>query len=207
MQPEVQRDPTDRERARRRRVELVHRRRMALGIGVLALLVLVLVLVLACPGEEEKKTTTTTTTAADGGPDVTLVSATYTAELTGDQSVPAVRTAATGALTLTYDDETQELSFILEVTHSITNPSVATIYEGTAGTSGAAVYTLFAGPMREGTFVGVLAEGLILDDDLIGPLRGGTIADLITLIKSGNAYVSLGNKSHPVDAIRGQINY
>ncbi len=55
--------------------------------------------------------------------------------------------------------------------------------------------------------MGVLAEGLILDEDLIGPLRGGTIADLITLIKSGNAYVSLGNKSHPVDAIRGQINY
>ncbi len=206
MQPEVQRDPTDRERARRRRAELVHRRRMALGIGVLALLVLVLVLVLACPGGGEKKTTTTTTEAG-GGPDVTLVSATYTAELTGDQSVPPVRTAATGALTLTYDAETQELSFILEVTHSITNPSVATIYEGTAGSSGAAVYTLFAGPMREGTFVGVLAEGLILDEDLIGPLRGGTIADLITLIKSGNAYVSLGNKSHPVDAIRGQINY
>jgi len=89
MQPEVQRDPTDRERARRRRAELVHRRRMALGIGVLALLVLVLVLVLACPGGGEKKTTTTTTEAG-GGPDVTLVSATYTAELTGDQSVPPV---------------------------------------------------------------------------------------------------------------------
>lgn len=204
MQPEVQGEPTDRERARQRRAEQIHRRRMALGIGVLALLVLVLVLVLACPGDQESATTTT---VSSGGTDTTLVSATYTAELTGDQSVPPVRTAATGLLTLTYDAETEELSYLLEVTHSITNPSVATIYEGTPGTSGTAVYTLFAGPMKEGTFVGTLAEGTIFDTDLVGPLRGGTIADLIALIKEGRAYVSIGNKSHPVDAIRGQINY
>jgi len=204
MQPEIEGEPTDRERARQRRVDQVHRRRMALGVGLLALLVLVLVLVLACPGEEESATTTT---VPEDGTDVTLISASYTAELTGDQSLPPVRTAATGLLTLTYDAETEEFSYVLEVTHSITNPSVATIYEGTAGTSGTAVYTLFAGPMKEGTFVGTLAEGLIFGEDLIGPLRGGTVADLIALIKEGNAYVSIGNQSHPVDAIRGQINY
>jgi len=177
---------------------------MALGVGLLALLVLVLVLVLACPGEEESATTTT---VPEDGTDVTLISASYNAELTGDQSLPPVRTAATGLLTLTYDAETEEFSYVLEVTHSITNPSVATIYEGTAGASGTAVYTLFAGPMKEGTFVGTLAEGLIFGEDLIGPLSGGTVADLIALIKEGNAYVSIGNQSHPVDAIRGQINY
>ncbi|MCE5252830.1 MAG: CHRD domain-containing protein [Actinomycetia bacterium] len=204
MQPEVQSEPTDRERARQRRAEQVQRRRLALGICVLALLVLVLILVIACPGGNE---TATTTTEPEDTTNVSLISATYTAELTGDQSVPPVRTAATGLLTLTYDEETEELSYVLEVTHSITNPSSAVIYEGAPGTSGTAVYTLFAGPMKEGTFVGTLAEGVIYDEDLIGPLRGGTVADLIALIKEGNAYVSIGNKSHPVDAIRGQISY
>jgi hypothetical protein len=175
---------------------------MALGISVLALLVLVLILVISCPGGDD---TATTTTEPEGSTDVTLVSATYTADLIGAESVPSVRTAAKAALTLTYDAETEEFAFVLEVTQSITNPSVATIYEGAQGTSGTAVYMLFAGPTKEGTFVGTLAEGLIFDTDLIGPLGGGTIADLIALIKAGNAYVSIGNKSHPIDAIRGQI--
>ena len=204
MQPEIQGDPTEQQRARQRRAEQVQRRRMALGISVLAILVLVLILVIACPGGDD--TAATTTTEPDGSTGTTLVSGTYTAELIGAESVPSVTTAATGTLTLTYDADTKELAFVLEVTHSITNPSVATIYEGTSGTSGTAVYMLFAGPTEEGTFVGILAEGLIFDEDLIGPLRGGTIADLIALIKAGNAYVSIGNKSHPIDAIRGQIS-
>ena len=202
MQPEVQGEPSDKERARQRRAEQVQRRRMALGISVLALLVLVLILVISCPGGDDTATTTT-----EGSTNTSLVSATYTAELTGAESVPVVRTAATATLTLTYDDETEELSYVLEVTHSITNPSVATIYEGTPGASGTAVYTLFAGPTKSGTFQGTLAEGVIFGEDLVGPLRGGTVADLIALVKDGKAYVSIGNTSHPVDAIRGQISY
>ncbi len=114
-------------------------------------------------------------------------------------------TAAEATLTLTYNEESKELSFVLEVTSSITNPSAATIYQGSSGASGTAVHTLFTGPTKEGTFVGTLVEGFIYDEDLIGPLRGGTIADLIALIEDGDAYVSISNTSHPVDAIRGQI--
>lgn len=205
MQPEIQGDPAARERARQRRAEQIQRRRLALGISVLALLVLILILVLSCPGGEEASTTTTS--EPESTTDQTLVSATYTAELTGDQSVPSVQTTAAATLTLTYDAETEKLSFSLDVdaTNGITNPSVATIYEGTSGTSGTPVYMLFAGPQRDGLFTGNLAEGEIFDEDLVGPLRDGTIADLIALIEAGNAYVSIGNTSHPIDAIRGQI--
>jgi hypothetical protein len=203
MQREIQGDPTARERARQRRAEQIQRRRMALGISVLALLVLILILVLSCPGGEEASSTTTS--EPESTTNQTLVSATYTAELTGDQSVPRVKTIASATLTLTYDAETKKLSFSLDVINGITNPSVATIYEGTAGTSGTPVYMLFAGPQEDGLFAGNLAEGEIFDEDLVGPLRGGTIADLIALIEAGNAYVSIGNASHPIDAIRGQI--
>ena len=179
---------------------------MALGIVVLALLVLVLILVITCSGDDGTVVTTTT----DEQTETTLVSGIYTAELTGAESVPPVTTQAAATLTLTYDAETEKLSYELRITSPLTNPSVAAIYEGAPGTSGTAVYTLFAGPTEEGLFEGVLAGGnpedVIIDADLVGTLQGKTVADLIALIKEGEAYVSIGNESHPVDAIRGQIS-
>lgn len=179
---------------------------MALGIVVLALLVLVLILVITCSGDDGAVVTTTT----DDQTATTLVSGIYTAELTGAESVPPVETAAAATLTLTYDAETEKLSYELRITSPLTNPSVAAIYEGAPGSSGTAVYTLFAGPTKEGLYEGILAGGepedVIIDADLVGTLQGQTVADLIALIEEGQAYVSIGNESHPVDAIRGQIN-
>ena len=82
---------------------------------------------------------------------------------------------------------------------------MATIYEGAAGESGTAVYTLFGGPAETGDYSGVLAQGTIDEAHLTGPLEGGTLGDLIALIKDGKAYVSVGTTANPVDAIRGQI--
>ena len=203
MQPEIDRDPDDRQRARQIRAEQIQRRRMALFICLLALIVLIVVLALTCGGEEQAGVTTTETSEAT---DTTLLSSTYTAELTGDESVPRVETTAQATLVLDYDAETEVMSYVLTVTRSLTYPSVATIYAGDPGSDdGAAVYTLFAGPMKDGPFAGVLAEGTIVEQDLTGPLRGETIADFIALLEEGGAYVSIGNKTHPVDAIRGQI--
>jgi hypothetical protein len=202
MEPEIQRDPAARERARRRRVQQVQRRRLVFGICVLGLIVVISALVVGLPRGSNTSTTTTTETA--GTTTTTLVAATYTADLTGAQSVPAVKTEATASLALTYDPDAAALTFVLNV-KGLTNPSVATIYEGTAGASGAAVLTLFAGPSKKGVFSGSLAEGTIKDADLTGPLQGKTVGDLIALVKAGNAYVSVGNTSHPLDAVRGQI--
>lgn len=202
MQPEM--DPVAQERARRRqkRQEQIQRRRLALGVSVLALIVLVIALAIGLSGGDETPATTTTSTSA-----LPLESATYSAELTGPESVPPVKTEATATFVMTYDPDTKELSWVLEITHVLTNPTRADIYQGAPGTSGTAVYTLYvAGAGQEGSKTGVLAEGVIDEADLVGPLQGGTLAGLIQLIKDGNAYVSIGNKSHPVDAIRGQID-
>lgn len=202
MEP-ASRDPLEREQARRRRAQQVQRRRLVLGIGVLGLIVLIAALAVALSGGSN---TTDGTTSTEPGETTTssLLAATYTADLTGDQSVPPVTTQATGTLTLNYNPDDSTLSFSLEI-DGLTNPSVATVYEGAAGASGTAVLTLFAGPTKEGRYVGVLADGTIEDSDLTGSLAGETIAELITLIQAGNAYVSVGNTSHPVDAVRGQI--
>lgn len=203
MQPEIERDPNDRQRARQIRAEQVQRRRMALFICLLALIVLIVVLALTCGGGDNTSATSTSTSQETN---TTLLSSAFTAELTGDESVPKVTTTASATLTLDYDAETEVMSYVLTITRALTFPSDATIYAGEPGSSdGAAVYTLFAGPMEEGSFTGRLAEGTIVEQDLTGPLRGKTIADLIALLDEGGAYVSIGNKSHPVDAIRGQI--
>lgn len=202
MQPEMKNDPIEQERARRRqqRAEQVQRRRVAFGIVALGLIILAIALAVGLSGDDEPVVASTDTTEG------VIQSGKYSALLTGPDSVPPVNTVAEGTLDLTYNADDKKLSFILKITKKLTNPTVATIYQGTPGTSGDAVYTLYvADDPNQGTYQGTLAEGTVVAMDLIGPLEGGTIAELLALIEDGEAYVSVGNKSHPVDAIRGQI--
>lgn len=216
MEPDSRRDPLARERARQRRAKQVQRRRLVLLACLLGLIVLVVGLAVGLSGDDGTAVvSTTSTTEPEGTTETTeegettstteAISATYTAELTGDQSVPPVETKARAELNLTYDKDEGTLSFVLEVTSMITRPNVATIFEGGPGTSGSAIVTLFAGPEEGTTFEGVLAEGFIEEEDLTGTLQGAKLADLVALLASGNTYVSIGNASHPIDAIRGQI--
>ena len=202
MQPEMRNDLAEQERARRRqlRAQQVQRRRVAFGIVLLGLIVLIIALVIGLSGDDEVAVSTTETTTA------AVPSGSYTATLVGAESVPPVETVAKGTLDLVYDADGEKLTFTLRIVNKLTNPSVAAIYQGTPGVEGDAVYTLYvADDPNIGTYQGVLAEGTIVAMDLIGPLQDGTIEDLLELIEDGEAYVSVGNKSHPVDAIRGQI--
>jgi len=216
MEPLDPYDPLARERARKRRAQQIQRRRLVALILLLALIILIVGLAVGLsggddatepPSDETTETTepTDTTFAEEDTSTTELTSTVFTAELTGDQSVPSVDTLATATLTLQYDSDENTLSFVLDVVSMITNPSVASIYEGEPGSEGAAIVTLFAGPTETGEFEGVLAEGFIEEDDLIGSLQGQSIEDLVALMATGGTYCSLGNESHPVDAIRGQI--
>ena len=195
-------DPLARERARRRRADQVRRRRIVLGVCVLGLIILIIAIVVASSGDGGAAVTTTSSSSESST--TSLAAATYTADLSGADSVPAVRTDATGSLTLTYDPDAETLVFVLDI-NGLTNPSVASIYEGAPASRGTVVFTLFDGPTEEGLFSGVLARGTIEETTLTGTLAGKTIGDLIALIQAGGAYVSVGNSSHPEDAIRGQI--
>lgn len=196
-------DQSARERARKRRQQQIQRRRIVLAVLVLALIVLIVGLAVGLSG---KSTDTTGTTSAEGSStSTTLGAATFTAELTGANSVPAVKTASTGTLTMEYDPTAMKLSYKLTI-DGLSNPATAAIYEGAPGTTGTVVYVLFAGPTKAATsFQGELASGTIEPGQLQGSLKDGTIGDLVALIRAGNAYVSVGNTSHPGDAIRGTI--
>ena len=210
MQPDIDREQADRTRARRQRAAQIQRRRLVfLACVLVVVIVIVIVAAKSCGGDDGAGTGTSTTESTGGSTTgsttPTSGSTTFTAELTGADSVPAVETEAAAKLTLDYDSEAKEMTFTLDVTSKISNPQVATICQGLPGEYGTTVCTIFGGPAKEGDFDGLLTEGTIIDSDLVGTLEGKTVADLVALIESGEAYVSIGNESHPVDAIRGPI--
>jgi outer membrane receptor for monomeric catechols len=57
-----------------------------------------------------------------------------------------------------------------------------------------------------GRFNGVLAEGTITADNLVGTLAGQSLGVLIEMIKAGNAYVNVHTSQFPPGEIRGQID-
>jgi hypothetical protein len=195
-------------RRRRSRTEQVQNRRFVLAVCLLALMVVVTAAVsYSSRAEATRKTTpvaSSRATATTLDPAASLVSATYTAELQGDAAGSASKDPR-ALLTLAYDAAAQTLSYELRVTSPLTTPCVAAICQATPGQGGATLFTMFPGPAVAGNFSGILSEGGIAAEDLVGPLKGGRLTDLILLFRSGGAYATIGTASHPVDAIRGQI--
>jgi hypothetical protein len=186
----------------------VHNRRLVLTVCLLALMV---VITAAASYSSRAEATPETPPTASGestattlDPAASLVSAIYTAEMTA-AGMGSARGDPTALLTLEYNATTQTLSYKLKVTSPLNTPCVAAIYQGAPDRNGTTVFTMFPGPAVAGNFSGVLAEGNIAADDLVGPLNGGKLTDLVLLLKSGGTYATVGTASNPVDAIRGQI--
>lgn len=126
----------------------------------------------------------------------------FKADLSGSQEVPAVKTDATGDFKLTAYQK--ELSFELSVS-GLMNVTGAYIQKGRKGENGPPIAGLFGGPTKDGAFSGILAEGTIKEESLLGELQGKKIADLVRLLESGNAYVNILTGTFPDGEIRGQI--
>jgi hypothetical protein len=56
-----------------------------------------------------------------------------------------------------------------------------------------------------GRFTGVLAEGTLTAKNLVGPLRGHPLSDLIAEMRAGRAYVNVHTKKHPGGRICGEL--
>ena len=126
----------------------------------------------------------------------------FKADLSGSQEVPAVKTEAKGDFKLTVYQK--ELSFELNV-NGLTNVTGAYIQKGKKGENGPPIAGLFGGPTKEGAFNGILAEGTIREESLLGEMQGKKIADLVRLLRSGSAYVNILTGTFPDGEIRGQI--
>jgi hypothetical protein len=167
MRDDNRRELTPTELYRQRRKEQIQRRRLVAGLCLLGLIIVIIVLVVTCSGDSTDETTTTTSGETTS---TTLGAATYTAELTGADSVPVVETDATGTFILSYDPESEEAAYSLEV-NGLDSPSLATIYQGIEGESGTAVYTCSAAPLRR-RLLRRAQPGTI--DQIVSPVpRGG----------------------------------
>jgi hypothetical protein len=101
-----------------------------------------------------------------------------------------------------------EMAYRLNVAN-IENLLMAHIHLAPVGENGPVAVWLYPdGPppqLIEGRFNGVLATGTITDADLVGPLAGMTVADLVQQLEAEMGYVNVHTTQYPPGEIRGQI--
>jgi CHRD domain-containing protein len=154
----------------------------------------------------------------------------FVAKLSGENEVPPVSTAATGTANFTVSPNEQSLRYTLTV-HNISGVTDADIHWGTAYQDGPVVISLFNSSTPTDKVNGILAKGTITSSDIkdnmtskpgfmeivakgtmtskpsIIHVQGvvGSVSDLIILLTSSDAYVSIHTQMHNNGEIRGQI--
>ena len=128
----------------------------------------------------------------------------FHAILEGDEEVPPVDSDAKGAAIFRTNNDETELNYRLIVAN-IEDVTAAHIHLAPRGENGDIVAFLFEEP-TEGRTNGVLAEDTITSADLVGPLEGSTLSELIDEMEAGNTYVNVHTVQHPSGEIRGQIS-
>jgi hypothetical protein len=92
---------------------------------------------------------------------------------------------------------------------NIENVTMAHIHLAPAGQNGPPVVWLYPSdppPLLIGGGVsGLLSQGTITENDLVGLLEGGTLEDLLVEMLMGRTYVNVHTLQYPPGEIRGQI--
>lgn len=132
----------------------------------------------------------------------------FVAPLSGRQEVPPVATRATGVARFKLSKGGTEIEYRVNVAN-IEDVTQAHIHLGAPGVNGAVVVWLHPdGPPAQlipGRTDGVVATGTISAADLVGPLAGAALDDLVDALRSGLAYVNVHTAAHPAGEVRGQI--
>ncbi len=132
----------------------------------------------------------------------------FRAHLNGESEVPAVDTRARGQATFQLGKDGSSIQYKV-ILANIENVRMAHIHLAPADANGPVVAWLYPprppAELIPGRFNGILAEGVITDDALVGPLEDMTIDDLLDEIRAGNTYVNVHTNQHPGGEVRGQI--
>src|SRR5712692_7215843 len=141
----------------------------------------------------------------------------FVAHLSGNEEVPSNGSLAQGQAIFHLSEDGTALHYKLIVAN-IDNVVAAHIHLAPVGVNGSVVAFLF-GPAAPGggRTDGVLAEGTITAANLVGPLAGHPLSDLVAALEAGNAYanvhtndgvdgVNTGPGDFPGGEMRGQIH-
>ena len=129
---------------------------------------------------------------------------TFDARLTGDGEVPPVETGGSGYVAVEISEDDASIDYRLYV-NGLDAVTMAHIHVGAPGENGPPLVFLL-GPEDPGvTADGLLAEGTVTESDLL-PMTGvDTFAQLVELIRTGEAYVNVHTEGNPNGEIRGQL--
>jgi hypothetical protein len=142
--------------------------------------------------------------------------------LNGDGEVPARPSLGQGQGIFRISDDGQSVEYKL-IASNIDNVFMAHIHLAPAGVNGPIVEWLFPstaptpGPNGAGRFSGVLATGTFTAANLVGPLAGHPLSDLLSAMRNDSAYVNVhtndgidptntGAGDFPGGEIRGQLS-
>jgi hypothetical protein len=164
-------------------------------------------LILACaPGDEPA--------ATEPSFDATLQAAraeasrNFSAHLSGREEVPPVQTLAQGQAHFRLSASGDAIEYRL-IAANIEDLFMAHIHLQAPGANGPIVVWLYppAPPPQliPGRFDGVLAEGTFTAANLMGPLAGMSLEDLVAEMRAGNTYVNIHTTANPGGEVRGQI--
>ena len=141
--------------------------------------------------------------------------------LQGRFEVPLRDTNAQGEAIFQMNDDGTSVDYKV-IASNIDNVFMSHIHMGPPTENGPIVVWLYPstapvpGPLGSGRHDGVLAEGTFTAANLVGPLAGHPLSDLIAAIQAGNAYVNVhtndgvdgvntGPGDFPGGEIRGQL--
>lgn len=132
-----------------------------------------------------------------------LQPAVFQASLSGDQEVPPVTTTASGSAVVTYDADSNEISFSVSYEGLSGAPTLAHIHIGDPGVSGGVVLDIFdtavGTPGTAGAFIGTKT---IVD---VGAPVNQTAAEIEAALLDGGLYFNIHTAANPNGEIRGQI--
>lgn len=144
---------------------------------------------------------------------------TFTAALDGAQTMPEpLKTPATGKAEFRLSADGKQIEYTLTV-DKLANASEVDVHLGSVANNGPLVIKLWpkgGSAIKKGEFSGVLAQGTFTAADLIGPMQGSPLADLVDEMRAGEAYVNVHTNdgtepstpkpgNYRIGEIRGQI--
>jgi hypothetical protein len=126
----------------------------------------------------------------------------FDARLSGAAEVPPVQTDASGFAELEVEDGGNRVEYDIYVSN-IDRVTQAHIHQGNSSEAGPIIAPLFNASTPTGPMTGELTEGSIISANLVGPLQGRQLSDLIALLQNGTAYVNVHTEQNPEGEIRG----
>ena len=131
----------------------------------------------------------------------------FQAVLTGRAEVPPTTSTGVGLATFLLSKDGATLSYSLQATGPSSPIGMAHIHLGHRGQNGEIVANLCGAGNAPGcTSEGVIASGAITAASLVNSLAGHSLNDLLSAMRSGNAYVNVHTANFPNGELRGQVH-